>query len=207
MSVEIHLEDDICGRLIAMLRNDIKGRLRVGDLVSSLQDRAFSLVIFLLALPNGVPGPSIPGLSTLTGLPVFIFSFEAALGRKHPRLPRFVNRFRLNRYTVIRHLERVRPYIARLENRMHPRLPWLVARQHINYALCALYSFVLIAPIPFGNIISGWAVIILSMGLVLRDGLFVLLGHLVGIIAIIWNLALIVLGVELYYYLSALLSG
>lgn len=205
--MDMQVDEDICGRLIRTLRHNIKGRLRIGHIVSSLQERAYALVIFLLALPNGVPGPSIPGLSTITGLPAFIFSLQAAVGNTNPKLPRFVSKLRLNRYKVIRHLERIRPYIMKLERRMHPRLPWLVERQRINYFLCTVYAFVLVVPIPFGNIISGWAVIILSLGLVIEDGLYVVIGHFIGTIAILWNIALVLVGIEAISYLGTAIGN
>jgi len=205
--MDMQVDEDICGRLIRNLRHHIKGRLRIGHIVSSLQERAYALVIFLLALPNGVPGPSIPGLSTITGLPVFIFTIQAVVGNKNPRLPQFASQLRLNRYKVIRHLERIRPYIMKLERRMHPRLPWLVERQRINYLLCTIYAFVLIVPIPFGNIISAWAVIVLSLGLVIEDGLYVVIGHLIGVVAILWNIALVLVGIEAISYLGTAIGS
>ncbi len=194
---------DICGQLIRDLQSESTESLTVQDILQTLEDRAYALIILLLALPNAVPAPFIPGISSITGLPALIFSCEAALGRPHPRLPRFAARFRLNRRKVIRHLERVRPFTLKIEALMRPRLSWIVARRHIEFGFCALISFFLILPIPFGNIVAAWALGILSFAIARRDGLFVLIGITMGLAALAWNLLVIVLGVEIVQYLTA----
>lgn len=179
----------------------------MGDLVRALQERGYGLLILFLTLPNGVPGPAIPGLSTITGLPALIFALEAATGRREPRLPKFAGRQRLNRYRVIRHLERVRPYILNIESKMTNRLNWLVELKHLNFTLCAIFSLVLAIPIPFGNLVTAWSVIVLSLGMVSKDGLFILAGIIFGIVATIWNIALLILGKKLIEMVWGMLFG
>jgi len=195
--------NDICGQLLKRLRCGVKGRLTIGRIVENLQERAYALIILFLALPNGVPGPTIPGMSTLTGIPVLIFALEAAAGRKTPRLPKFVSRRRLNRYRVIRHLERVRPYILNVENMMTPRLNWLVNRRHLLFVFCALFSIVLTLPIPLGNLPAAWSIILLSLGLAVGDGLFVLIGIIAGCLATLWNILIVIAGVGVVRYIFA----
>ncbi len=193
--------NDICGQLLARLRYDVKGRLTIGAIVENLQDRAYALIILFLTLPNGVPGPTIPGMSTLTGIPILIFALEAAAGRKVPRLPNFAAKRRLNRYVVIRHLQRVRPYILNVETMMAPRLDWLVNRRHLLFGFCALFSLVLTLPIPLGNLPTAWSIILLSLGLAVGDGLFVLIGIIAGCLATLWNILIVVAGVEAIRYI------
>ena len=86
---------------------------------------------------------------------------------------------------------------------MRPRLSWIVAWRRIEFGFCALISFVLMLPIPFGNIVAAWALGILSFAIARRDGLFVLIGITMGFAALAWNLLVIVLGVEIVQYLTA----
>jgi hypothetical protein len=53
----------------------------IGQLVAQLDARAQSLVLLLLAAPNLTPGPSMPGFSTIFGVPVCIVAFEMMLAR------------------------------------------------------------------------------------------------------------------------------
>ncbi len=194
---------DICGQLIHNLQSESTDSLTVQDILQTLEDRAYALIILLLALPSAMPGPFIPGLSSITGLPALILSCEAALGRPHPRLPRFAARLRLNRRKVIRHLERVRPFTLKIEGLMRPRLSWIIKRRHIEFGFCALISLVLMLPIPFGNFVAAWALTVLTFAIARRDGLFVLIGITMGIAAVAWNVLVIVLGVEIVQYLTA----
>ncbi len=198
------VHSDICGLLLHRLRHEVRGRLTIGRIVQTLQERAYALVILFLTLPNGVPGPTIPGMSTLTGIPVLILALEAASGRKYPRLPRFAARRRLNRYRVIRHLERVRPYILNVESMMRPRLDWLPRHPHLVFAFCAVFSMVLALPIPLGNLPAAWAIILLSLGMAMKDGLFVLFGLIAGCLATAWNALIVVAGIGAAHYLLSL---
>ncbi len=198
---------DICGQLIHGLQNKSTGRLTIQDILQTLRDRAYAFIILLLALSNAVPGPFIPGLSSITGLPALIFACEAAFGRPHPRLPNFAAKQRLNRKKVIWHLERVRPYTLTIEAVMRPRLSWVAERRRLAFAFCALFSLVLMMPIPFGNVVIAWAIIILTFAIARRDGLFVLIGIVSGIAATIWNVLLVILGVEIIQYVTQILGN
>jgi hypothetical protein len=193
---------DVCGHLIGSLSQEADEKVEVYDIVNALNERAYAIIIMLLALPNAVPGPFIPGLSLVTGLPAFIYACEAALGRPRPRLPRSIGCLKLNRRKVIRHLERARPYIINLEALMRPRWPWLVARYRVAFALCAVFDLVLTLPIPFGNVAAAWAIIVLTFALTRRDGLFVAIGVAAGLGAVAWNVLLVVAGWEATLYFT-----
>jgi hypothetical protein len=98
-------------------------------------------------------------------------------------LPRFVGQRRLPP-------ERMGPLLAsaarlarRLEGLVRPRLaflhagPGMARLAGLGVALAGL-GLMLPLPIPFSNALPAWAVVLLAMGLMERDGLFVLLGHL-----------------------------
>ena len=72
-------------------------RIQLGEIVRGLGDRTFGFLIFIFAMPNGVPGPSIPGLSTITGVPLIVVALQMALGRPRPWLPGWLARCSLPR--------------------------------------------------------------------------------------------------------------
>jgi hypothetical protein len=71
----------------------------------------------------------------------------------------------------------------RLEGVVRPRLTFLHAGPGmarlvgLGVALAGL-GLMLPLPIPFSNALPAWAVVLLALGLMERDGLFLLLGHL-----------------------------
>ena len=56
---------------------------------------------------------------------------------------------------------------------------------------------ILALPIIFGNLLPAWAIILLALGLIEEDGVAVLIGSVVGILAVAWNLFLVLGGVVL----------
>ena len=62
--------------------------LRFADLLAGLGERAFGALLLVFALPNCLPVPALPGLSTLMALPLVLLSAQLALGRRQPWLPR-----------------------------------------------------------------------------------------------------------------------
>ena len=139
---ETPVPHDLCGQLIRHLNAMTDKSVTVFDIVHLLRERAYALLVLILALPNAVPGPFIPGLSTITGIPALIFAFEAALGRPHPRLPARVGKFKLNRAKMIGHLIRARPYTMNLETVMRPRLSAVSGRVRLAFLWCGWLALV-----------------------------------------------------------------
>jgi hypothetical protein len=152
----------------------------LGELHRALHARGPALLLIMLALPFCVI--AIPGLSIPFGMAICFIGACFALGGE-PRLPRFLQQRRLPP-------ERVGPLLAgavriarRLERLVRPRLaflhagPGMARLAGLSVALAGL-GLMLPLPIPFSNALPAWAVALLAMGLMERDGLFVLLGHL-----------------------------
>jgi hypothetical protein len=166
------------------LRARIRGQsLTLGELHRALHARGPALLLIPLALPFCVI--AVPGLSMPFGLAIGFIGACLALGRE-PRLPRFLRQRRVPP-------ERLEPLLAgaarmarRLEGPIRPRLAFLHAGAGmtrlagVSVALAGL-ALMLPLPIPFSNALPAWAVVLLAMGLMEQDGLFVLLGHITGL--------------------------
>ena len=58
-----------------------------GDMVDALGERGFGLLLILLALPNCIPFPGVPGVSFVTGMAIFYIAIQLILARDEPALP------------------------------------------------------------------------------------------------------------------------
>jgi hypothetical protein len=79
-----------------------------------------------------------------------------------------------------------------------PRLQTLAgppARQLIA-GLCVVLATIVLLPIPFGNIPPAWAISIMTLGMLRRDGLWILIGIATGFasIALVWGVAVSLVG-------------
>lgn len=177
------------------LLEQAKGRsLSVGELEEILQGRGFALFILLLALPFSFP-IAVPGLSIPFGIVILFVGMRIAMGRK-PALPQFILRRQI-KYAVLEKIVRFGLKLcSKMERVVRPRMHflqrWPGMLNLIGAAIASsglLLSLPLPPFIPFTNAIPAIAIIFLTAGMIERDGLLVLVGHIVNIAAWIYFIA------------------
>jgi hypothetical protein len=160
-------------------------RITLGDLLAALQVRAFGAMLIVFAFPNMLPSP--PGLAGVLGLPLVVLSTLMVMG-SDPWLPHFIARRGLATETFRSLVGRASPWIQRAERLLRLRMLPLTSplAQRAIGALCLLLSLLLMLPVPFGNLMPSLAICVLSLGLLERDGAWVLGGVVVSAGAVIW---------------------
>ena len=189
--------------LLRLVREFPGDRLTMADLVAGLEDRAFGLLMLLLALPNCPPMPGIPFLSTVTGTPLAFFAGQLALGHPTPWLPQRLLRQSFRRTELLVALERVAPYVKRVERLLKPRLLQLATGrgERATASVAFLLAVILALPIPGGNLLPAWAIVFFALGVVERDGVCVVIGGIITVIALIVVAAVLLLGLKMAIYL------
>jgi hypothetical protein len=147
-----------------------------------MQDRALVALIALLALPNVVPVP--PGTSAVLGMPLLFLTLQLAL-RREPWLPESIAMRSMSRSDFGVMLTRVSPWIDRAEQLLRPRLQALTGATATRWVggVCVLLSTILVLPIPLGNMLPALAIGMLALGILERDGLWVLGGLATAVVA------------------------
>jgi hypothetical protein len=171
--------------------------ISLGAIAAALEDRGFGIAILCLALPNALPGPYIPGLSAVLGLPIVWLGWQLALGRDHPQLPSWLQRRSLSRGRFVGFVARAVPVLARLERWLVPRQGWLTQApgQRVPGLALVFYGLVLMLPVPFGNLPVGFAIAVLALGLIEQDNRALGWGLALGAAACLWTAALVAIGV------------
>lgn len=165
--------------LSAMLRAlaDDTGRARisVADLLDALGDRAIAAMLFVFAIPNVLPMP--PGTSAILGAPLVFLAAQMAFNMR-AWLPALIASRSMTREDYAALVRRVTPWLERAERLMKPRLTPLAsgAMESVVGTVCLLMALVLFLPIPLGNMLPALAICLLAMGILERDGLWVLAG-------------------------------
>ncbi len=184
----------------------------VRDMVEVLQGRGIQMVVILLCLPFLTP-VAIPGISVPFGLAIALSGIRIACGHK-PWLPRFI----LDRtvsYAIIERMVRFGCAIyVRLERVIRPRLVFLLEGKGMNIALGLaiavsglLLSLPIPPPFPLTNTIPGFAIILISLGIIERDGVLVICGYVLTAIATLYVIAIARVGTEGVGYLWKFLTG
>lgn len=182
-----------------LARTHSRPRVAVADIIDALGGRGFGVLMLVLALPNAVPGPAIPGLSALFAAPLLILTAQIAVGRPEPRLPAWLLRcsMPLPRYQAA--LDRALPYLRRVEALLRPRPSWLLRRRGLPVlgGLLVALTLVLALPIPFANTPIALALVVIALSFLERDGRALAIGLALGVLASAWVAGLIVAGARL----------
>jgi hypothetical protein len=171
-----HLSTDL-----ETLHARVKGKpITLAELKHALQSRGSAMLLILLALPFCFV--AIPGLSMPFGIAISLIGACLAIGRE-PWLPRFIMNRRLSTARSDQLLIGAIKIARRLEKFVRPRLRFLHAGPGMSRLIgfgivIAGVGLMLPLPIPFSNSIPAWAVVLLAVGMMEKDGLCVLLGHL-----------------------------
>ena len=174
-----------------LLRESAGRSMTLGELEEILQGRGFGMFLLLLALPFTFP-IAIPGLSVPFGIVIMFIGLRIALGRK-PSLPGFILR-RPIKYAILEKIILLGLKLStKLEKIVKPRMhflqrwPGMINLIGIGIVSGGLLLSLPLPPlIPFSNTIPALAVLLLTAGMIERDGLLVLIGHCVNVMAWIY---------------------
>ena len=168
-------------------------RARLGDVLDRMDERAFGLLLLLLALPCCLPFVYL--LPQIVSLPMLAIAGQLAAGRSHPWLPEAM---RARSFTVADFesvLARSKRYGGWIEKFAQPRLAFVTS--HIGARIVGLLLLIptasILVPLPSTNTVPGIGVAIAALGLVERDGVLVIGGLLIGFL---WVALLLFFGVE-----------
>lgn len=173
---------------LAALGVGVSGQpVQLRAILETLQGRAYELLMILLVLPFAVP-VSVPGMSTPFGIAIAAIAIQLALARL-PWLPRRLLDARLPAGFIGKVLAATQGVVRFLEKFLRRRLPSLTGSRrviglHLTSVALAALLLALPLPIPFTNMIPGWAIFLIALGLMERDGLFILAGHVVLVISL-----------------------
>jgi hypothetical protein len=119
-----------------------------------------------------------PGLSTIFGVLLLFPSIQMMMGNEQPWFPRAISKHSLRTATLRTVVEKSTPWLERIEPLTHERLTFLADRPFVQVlgAVCLVLALILMLPIFLGNLFPGIAVALIAIGLIERDGVFVLLG-------------------------------
>ncbi len=175
------------------------GSVNLREIFDSFPKRSHAILIVLLSFPLCSP-IGIPIITTLFGPTLGLVSFFLMLGRR-PWLPKFMSERRIpydKLELVMRRLIRI---ATRFERVLKPRLPLLTSEGlplRIHGAVCVVLAILvsLPLPIPFLNMAAALPVLLLGLGLLERDGAFVVAGYTAAVPGVLFYAGLLFLGKE-----------
>lgn len=161
--------------LRALADDQSNERISIGDLLKALGDRAIGALLFIFAFPNVLPMP--PGTSAVLGAPLVFLAAQLAFNLK-PWLPSIIAKRSMSRDDFQTLIGRIGPWLERAEKLLRPRASGLALppMEYVVGLICLLLAVVVVLPIPLGNIMPALAISMLALGVLERDGYWVLAG-------------------------------
>jgi hypothetical protein len=166
------------------------GPITVWRMMTVLGERAHAVVILVIASPFLVV--PIPGLSTMIGLLLALLSLGIMFNAP-PWLPRFAAERELSNDVLGKLVHGADRVLEKSERWFHPRMDMMLAgRMHVLIGLSLFLQCIALAlpiPIPGNNIPPAIGIVMLALGMLERDGLMILLGHIYMVL--LWIVLLI----------------
>lgn len=165
----------------------------------------------LLTIPFLIP-VSIPGVSTIFGAAIIFIAVGITLNRI-PWLPRQVMDRPLETEKLIPTLQKGATMVGRIDRVIRPRLLKLTdgaVMNRLNGFALICGGLLLIFPlglIPFSNTLPAFAILFMAVGILQRDGVFVLLGYVMLVVTLLYFGGLALAAVAAGNGISALIGS
>ena len=160
--------------------------MTVGELKHSLHERGFGILMAIAALPLCLPVPVPPGYTTFFSIPLFIFSIQMILGMSAPWLPAWLEKKQVKKANLEKLISKANPWLRKIEIHLRPRMTYVnvYTWEKIIGIFSFFFAMSIALPIPMTNFPPGWGILIMSLGLLSKDGLTIIIGITVGIIGV-----------------------
>jgi hypothetical protein len=148
------------------------------EIRDDLDERGFGLMILILAIPCLVP--ALYGVPQIVGIPILLLAGQMLAGRIEPWLPEAVLKRRVSKAWLDRMADFATRRMGWFERLSRPRLTVFAE----GWAERVVALFMILATVtivlPMTNTVPSVALTLLAVGLIQRDGLFVLAGAAVA---------------------------
>lgn len=176
--------------------------ITVNQIKNSLHERGFGVLLAIASLPLCLPVPVPPGYTTFFSIPLFIFSIQMMWGMQAPWIPKWLADKEIKKDNLEKLVSKAMPWLRKIESYLHPRLTYISvhAWERIIGIFAFIFSISIALPIPLTNFPPGWGILIMSLGLLSKDGLTIIVGMIVGTIGIgitVVVLALLWMGISM----------
>ena len=171
-------------------------RITVRDLVNAMDSIGFGLVMLIFSF--GITLPLPPPFPSIISIPLVLFSIQMFLGYKSPKLPKKFSNLTVKRQVASTLVQKSLFYTSKAEKILKPRLEFMFCSngERVIGLFILIFSSFILLPMPLSNFIPGVGILIMSLGLLSKDGVALICGIIIGLIGIIISTTLTILGFE-----------
>ncbi len=175
-------QDDVRQNLARLLRrladDGAANGLTLHEIRDRLDERAYGLLILILAIPCLVPG--LYGVPQVVGLVILLLAAQLLVGREEPWLPQWVLRLRAKASWLKAMADFAEQRLGWIDRFSRPRLSAFASGAGEKLAALFMILATVTIVLPLTNTIPSVALSLLAVGLIQRDGLFIIGGAVVA---------------------------
>ncbi len=170
---------------------DKQDKVAIDDLLDEFGDRSFAPLMLILALVGITPVGAIPSVPTILGLCIAVIAAQMAWGREHVWLPTFVTKRGIKSERLTKGKDKLETVADVMDAVAKRRLKALASGPARRVAAGLIVVLCLALPVlelvPFAAAAPFLSIAILSLALMVRDGLVVLIGGAVALAALTYG--------------------
>jgi len=168
--------------------------LTLREIRDRLDERGFGLMILILAIPCLVP--ALYGVPQIVGIPILLLAGQMLAGRIEPWLPEAALKRRVSKAWLDRMADFATKRMGWFEQLSRPRLTVFAEGWAERVVALFMILATLTIVLPMTNTVPSVALTLLAVGVIQRDGLFVLGG---AAVAVGWATALATVAIGFYF--------
>lgn len=193
--------------LQGVVDNNTADKITLEEIKFALHERGFGLIMIVFALPLSVPIPMPPGVTAIPSIPLLLFSLQMVWGIDSPWLPKWVSKKSFNRETLAMLVMKASPYLTKVEKLLRPRLTFASSKlgERVVGVFCLVFSVSIAVPLPLTNFIPALGIVLMSLGLISKDGILIVFGMAVGTTGVLITTTILIFGVAVIDFLKGLM--
>ncbi|MBJ7449559.1 MAG: exopolysaccharide biosynthesis protein [Parachlamydiales bacterium] len=173
------------------LEQDLNSLLKKGqssvsfsEILNSFEGKGTALLLLILGLPACLP-VQIPGLAILFALITAILGVRMALG-KQLWLPKKLLNKKISKKSLEKIVGKTIKVIKKVQPFLKPRYLHFAKKTKMHGILIFLLGAYLAIPlpIPFISMVAGFALVVMALGLIEDDGLWILISYIISILSL-----------------------
>ena len=167
-------------------------------LLNAFHERGIGFFLFLFALPAAIPIPAL-GINTIIALPLLFLTAQIMIGRDTVWMPQSFRKHTIKSSIVKNVLSKTEPMAKKIEKLVKPRIGFMTQAGMSNIVgICAFIMALSVSiPLPLTNTVPSMGLALIGIGLMMRDGLAIIGGVLVGTIWVLLLFGVIIfVGIE-----------
>lgn len=167
--------------------------ISLNEIKTALHERGFGLLMIIFAL---IMICMPPGLTMAPAIPIIFFSLQMIIGKSSPWIPKWLGKKKIKRSTLAKLIVKTSPHLKKVEKLLRPRLSFAASAtgEKVIGIFSLLFAISIAIPLPLTNFLPAIAIILMSLGMMSKDGVPIIIGILTGVVGTIVTIIVLLFG-------------